>query len=642
MFTTNFPNLSADSIAQIIDANPVPSVIVDARSSEYLVICANQALQETTGRASDEIVGLSIFNLFPESIREGPDSSLDHPGRLILDEVVTTRLAVTLHNYHCSNTMIIKFACNDQYWTTTHAPIFNELGNVDMVLISYAHTSNKSILQKEETQDLKIIKFQLDQVHSLLMQAPMAIAICMGPDLRTNVVNEAFCVYAGTDRKELLGQPLHLGLPQSVNSGCLELMASVLETGEIRTSRGVMISVIIDGVPDQKFFNFEFSPFKDDVDAVIGVFCVGIDVTAETKNKISVEQSEAKFRFLSECLPQQVWTADENGNTDFINNCLQTYLSWEINDMNQPDWKAGGKNWMKYIHPDDFQRASSAWNWADLTGRVLSTEFRLLRRDGIYRWHQGTGIPFKSGGKIVKWLGTNTDIEDIKQLEIRKDEFIGIASHELKTPITSLKGYMQLLENNLSGPNAELYVKRGLSQIYRMEKLISDLLDVSKMSADSMTYNRTGFDFQELLEETIGALRLTGYSHELQIKQNTTTTIYADRTRLEQVIINLVTNAMKYSPQSDKVIIESTVKNNTLTVSIQDFGIGIHDSHRNRLFERFYRIDKTAVFFAGLGLGLYLSSKIISGHQGNCGYVSSPGAGSTFYFNLPLYPEQVE
>lgn len=635
MFKNNFSSLSEDAIRQIYDANPLCSLIVKADSGEYPVIFANNALKKATQKEYAEIVGFSIFDVFPGNAA-GKDPKSDHPGRKILDSVVLTKQSFTLSDYRCDARIPGTNTFVETYWTTTHSPIFDEADNVDMILLSSVDVTEKNLLVKREVENVVATKFQLEQIHSLLMQAPLAIVVLKGRDLNSYIINEAFCVFTGTTRENLLGKPLFQALPHIGGFGYEELIGSVLEKGETQVARGSMVPLNRNGRLENVYFNFVFSPYRDEMNAIIGVFCIGLDVTEEVTSKIRLEESEAKFRFLSECLPQQVWTADGNGGIDFINNCLQTYLSWEIEDLSQPTWESGGYNWLKYIHSDDFPVVKAAWNLALLNGDQLTTECRILRRDGIYRWHLNSAIPFKSGGKIVKWLGTNTDIEDIKQLELRKDEFISIASHELKTPITSLKGYMQLLEDNIAAPKAGLYVKRGLSQIYRLETLISDLLDVSKMSAERITYNRSSFNFDELLEETIGDLRLTGYTHELRLQQNTAAMVYADRTRLEQVLVNFITNAMKYSPDADKVIVESIVKNNTLTVSIQDFGIGIHDSHRNRIFERFYRVDNTAVFFAGLGLGLYLSSKIISGHQGKYGYVSSQGTGSTFYFSIPL------
>lgn len=228
----------------------------------------------------------------------------------------------------------------------------------------------------------------------------------------------------------------------------------------------------------------------------------------------------------------------------------------------------------------------------------------------------------------------------IEALLRKKDEFLNIASHELKTPLTSLKAYMQLLQKQGGGVKLPQDIAtRSLKQMQRMEKLIADLLDVSKISNGKLDYNMATLNFADLLNETVESIQIISPSHQIIIKNNPDAVLMGDRSRLDQVLINYLTNAIKYSPDDDKVIISSEKQGSDLVVSIQDFGIGIEQEHINKLYDRFYRADSTIANYAGMGLGLFVTSEILIRHGGSFWLESTPAKGSTFFFKLPLQSE---
>ncbi len=227
-------------------------------------------------------------------------------------------------------------------------------------------------------------------------------------------------------------------------------------------------------------------------------------------------------------------------------------------------------------------------------------------------------------------------LEAIKELSIKKDEFISVASHELKTPLTSAKAYLQLAAKTASKDGNEKFISGALKQLDRLQKLTSDLLDVSKINAGRLDYKMSEFDFNEVLEEAIASYQSTISSHTIELIEKVHVKIEGDYQRLEQVINNMISNAVKYSPKADKVLVRSSLINDQLVVSVQDFGIGIPQDRINRLFERFYRIEETAMHFQGMGLGLFIVAEILGRHKGRFWLESEQGKGSTFYFMLPL------
>ncbi|TMB86198.1 MAG: PAS domain-containing sensor histidine kinase [Chloroflexi bacterium] len=245
---------------------------------------------------------------------------------------------------------------------------------------------------------------------------------------------------------------------------------------------------------------------------------------------------------------------------------------------------------------------------------------------------------FDAQAQVQFVVSVFTDITEQKEFEQRKDHFISMASHELKTPLAILSAFTQLLREWFEAEDRQdviLHLSKMDDQITRLTKLVADLLDISKMQAGKIELAQEAVDMDELLREVVENLQPTT-THRLLVKGAAHRSITGDRDRLGQVLMNLLTNAIKYSPQAETVMVRVAQTRDTLTVSVQDFGIGIAQSHQEKLFERFYRVysekDQT---YPGLGIGLYIAHEIIQRHGGKMWVDSFEGKGSTFSFSLP-------
>jgi len=231
------------------------------------------------------------------------------------------------------------------------------------------------------------------------------------------------------------------------------------------------------------------------------------------------------------------------------------------------------------------------------------------------------------------------EIEHRKDLEKKKDEFISIASHELKTPLTSMRGYIQLLErliNKENNKDLKIYISKVSSQINKLGDLVSDLLDISNMESGKMKLNIRPFSFEDMLNNSVDNIQQIFPNHII-VRKGSANIIYpGDEMRLEQVIVNYLTNAIKYSPDKLEIEIESIVDENWLEVRVTDHGIGISKELQEQLFEKFFRVEESSNRFQGLGIGLFICQEIIQRHGGICGVESKLGEGSTFFFKLPL------
>lgn len=227
-----------------------------------------------------------------------------------------------------------------------------------------------------------------------------------------------------------------------------------------------------------------------------------------------------------------------------------------------------------------------------------------------------------------------------KEVEKRKDEFISMASHELKTPVTSITIFTEVLQRSLKSKGQKEYGKYFLrinEQLGKLTKLISDLLDVSRIQADKFSYHFEKLTINGLVREMVESVRPISPKHTITVRGKVLKKVLADSDRIGQVLTNFLTNAIKYSPSANKIDITLSQNKTHAFVCVRDFGLGIDAKHQSMIFERFYRVlDDDQKTYPGMGMGLYISSEIIRKHNGEIWFTSEKGKGSKFYFSLPF------
>ncbi len=372
------------------------------------------------------------------------------------------------------------------------------------------------------------------------------------------------------------------------------------------------------------------------------------DITSRRTLEDAIAESEKRFREMANDMPQKVWTTDVHAKLNYFNKRWLDYTNIGYEQL-----IAGG--WKKIIHPDDWKMHRETWEHSIKTGEDYQIEERVLYHDGTYHWHLSRGHAQKnSNGDIVMWVGTNTDIDEQKmfeeelknqiieriKLETQKNQFISMASHELKTPLTILKTCTQLLPQTFKGESykdAGKLLERMDRQVNKLTFLINDLLESSKVKQGELAYNETMFDFNELVKETVDSLQQTTKSHTISLNLEDTDMIFGDRNRIGQVMTNMLTNAIKYSPEAKEVNVTSVHKKSEIYFCVHDFGIGISPENQTHVFEQFYRVSGGVEdTYAGLGLGMFISSEIIKKSHGTIHVESEMGKGSSFCFTLPI------
>ena len=367
----------------------------------------------------------------------------------------------------------------------------------------------------------------------------------------------------------------------------------------------------------------------------IAVGAVMRDLRPELSAKQALADSEQLLGNITRAAPTALWMSNKKGEITYVN---QTWVDWSGNTFEE-NLIYG---WMSIIIPEDLKLVVERFQQAIQAKLQYEVEFRIDHADGTQHWCVALGqSQFNELGEFSGYIGSCTDITEHKELQNQKDNFIGIASHELKTPVTSLKGYAQVLERVLKkkGHEAEADMMRKMdAQLNRLTSLIGDLLDVTKINSGKLQFNDRTFELQPMLSELVQDMQFTTEKHTLIENFKPTGKTYADKERIEQVIINLLTNAIKYSPDANKIIIHLEQVNEEIIVGIEDFGIGISVDEKARVFEQFYRVTgKMQHTFSGLGLGLYISAEIIKRVGGRIWVESKESQGSCFYFSLPIY-----
>ena len=296
---------------------------------------------------------------------------------------------------------------------------------------------------------------------------------------------------------------------------------------------------------------------------------------------------------------------------------------------------------LELIIPNQKEYVADTVNEAINKTGHFTIEYQIKPLDGGKpRWINSSGQVNKNNdGEPVSLSGIMVDITEQKADEQRKNDFIGMVSHELKTPLTSLSAYIQMLQIKAAKGEDDLLVNalnKSNAQVKKMNKMINGFLNVSRLESGKILVIKNKFNIDELLREILEETKVTISTHTILFSPCDQINVHADRDKISSVITNLVSNAVKYSPNGTKIDITCTVDDSHVKVSVIDEGIGITPEDSSKLFERFYRVqNSTTNIISGFGIGLYLSAEIIQRHDGEIGVDSTPGLGSTFWFTLP-------
>lgn len=578
-------------------------------------------------------------------------------------------------------------------WTDRDISTLNDLAAIALREIEFRAARRQSDAGRDEA------RVALGRMGELFRQAPAFIAVVSGPDHVFEVANDEYMTLVGRRdvlgkrvidalpevRKQgfitLLDRVFETGEPFVGNELPVQLQRSQT------------------GVPESRFINFVYHRIDNPDGSPLGVFVHGVDVTeqvlarrltdslnqqlreqtaelemqneeiqttmdelhgmteelnerteiAEVARDASeralndVAAAEARYRLLTDAVPVQVWTARPDGMLDFVSVQAASYF-------NASSEESLGTGWIDFVHPDDRASAGARWVESLQNGTPYEAEFRLREgKTGEYRWHLARALPhLAADGQIIGWIGTNTDVEgerraraDAEAANRAKSEFLAVMSHELRTPLNAIGGYAQLLETEVRGPVTDTQ-RSDLERIQRSQRhllsLINGILDYAKVGAGMMQYAVEPVSLDEIFAtcESLTMPQVRAKRLIFEFVRKTRLIASADRGKVQQIVLNLVSNAIKFTDTGGHITAACVAENDAILVSVTDTGRGISPEHLDRVFEAFVQVDaKLTRDQPGTGLGLAISRELARGMGGQLTATSEVGVGSTFTLSLP-------
>lgn len=483
-------------------------------------------------------------------------------------------------------------------------------------------TTNEELAESNEELLLSEARFR-----NLIRQAPIAICVIQAEDFLVIEVNDGYLELVGKSREHLEMRSIWEGVSEAAEVYA-PIMQQVIKTGT--AFHGVEHELVLNrnGVDEIMFIDFVYEPVKDLKGVVTSIMVVGNDVTEKVMARRQIEDIEERNRLAIE--------ASEIGTYEFRYAEQSVIGSRRFDEIFGVTSPVSRSEVLTSFHPLDAHLSDEAHAIARKTGKLFY-EARIVLANNAIKWVRLQGnVHYDEEGNAKKLLGTVMDITALKQIQQQKDDFISIASHELKTPLTSLKASLQLLDRMKANPTTLFprLIEQSNKSMEKISELVEELLNVTRINEGKVMLNKKKFNFAHMVDECCSHVIHLG-THELVVEGEKNLEITADENRIQQVVINFINNAIKYAPKSRQIFLTIEKDMYSVKVSVRDTGPGIPAEKLPYLFERYYRVDPNGIQASGLGLGLYISADIIERHGGKIGVESEEGKGSTFWFTLP-------
>lgn len=519
-------------------------------------------------------------------------------------------------------------------WELEFSPVLQNDHPVEYIICSL-----KEVPLNEN--DLERILFELSESEArfrgFFEQAPLGMCVLRGPELVTEYANDNILKLWGKTRKEVIGIPQEQARPELAQQRpILNRVKEIFKTGAPLTLNELKISTaVFDG-----YFIAFYQPLKNDKNEVTRILAIIKDITEEVNFKKELLKAKDILKLAMDASEMGSWNVDLESKKVLLSERAQQIYELENNRMGLEEAK-------DLIAEEDLELLSGSIRKALHNRSAFNVEYQINLKGSAHKtkWLRTAGKAYyNANGKPVYIAGAVLDITEHKQDEIRKNDFIGMVSHELKTPLTSLSAYVQLLQYKLKETEHNFAIdtldKVNL-QLKRMSLMIDGFLNVSLLESGKILLNKTDFDVIALIKSIAEENRLVLPSHFIQVIGEEQSIVNADIEKIGNVISNLIGNAAKYSKKDSFIAIKCERIGTDIVISVEDEGIGIKENNIPKLFDRFFRVDSAVTkTIAGFGVGLYICAEIVKRHEGKIWVESKFGKGSTFYFSLPA-EEQV-
>lgn len=643
------------NLRQVILQAPVAIAIF--RGEDYVVEIANGKALELWGRKFGDVAGKPILEALPELKDQGIKPLLDHVYQTGIP-FSATEAPMQLNRNGLLETAYINFVYEALYDAdgkinglitigtdvTTQFLIRTEIEhNQEELRASNEELSEANTELAAAQRHLELMVNDLAateaRFRSLVKAAPVAIGVLHGRNLVVETANDMILSLWGKS-KAIIGKPLAVAIPELHGQPYLQLLDDVYTSRQPHYGYEASALLEHDGQLQEHFFNYIYQPLNDEQSADNTIMVVAIEVTAQVNARLELERAYEQARLSKEAAQLGTFDLDlERDVLEWDDRCRELF---GITHKGPVEYE---RDFVNGMHPEDKDRVLkviAASFKKELSNGDYDVEYRTVgAEDKKLRWVRAKGkVYFNLQDNPVRFIGSVLDITEQKLDELRKNDFIGMVSHELKTPLTTLTAITQVLSPKLKS-SADPFVAGALDkaniQVKKMSNMVNGFLNISRLESGKIELHLQSFELNELITEMLEETKMTVSSHRFEFKECAKIMLDADRDKIGSVISNLLSNAVKYSAKGSLVTLACINKNDEVIVRISDEGIGIQAQDIDKLFDRYYRVEnKNLAHISGFGIGLYLSAEIIRRHNGRIWAESEEGKGSVFSFALPL------
>lgn len=605
----------------MVQQAPVAIAVLDGR--ELIIDTANAYILEIWGK-DDSVIDKPLNIALPEL--EG------QPFLQLLDDVYTS--GIPFYGSETRASLVRNGKLEHGYFNFVYHPLKDGSGNTMSVMVVATEVTEQINARRE-------IEKSEHRLNRMVMTSPIGMTILKGRELIIEIANQNVLTIWNRNIDQVKGKRLLEIFPELIGQPFPDMLQQVFDTGQ---PFGMDETTADVGMPDgtivKYHLDFSYDPLFDASGNVEAILVTVSDITERVHSRRRMLHEQERSRLAAEAAQLGTFDVDIVNNTlDWDSRCRALF------GISHNDTITYDDHFLVGLHPDDRERVKEvikhSYNRSASNGNY-DVEYRTIGfEDGKTRWVGAKGKVFFDEHDIPqRFMGIVIDITDKKEDEQRKNDFIAMVSHELKTPLTSLKAYTQVLQARAVKNNDNFTagaLDKSLLQVNKMNTLIKGFLDVARLESGKINLDIEEFNLNNLIKEAIEEAAITLDSHHIVLEHDCQVSIKADREKIGQVLNNLISNATKYSPRGSNISINCKLQDNTVLVSVKDKGIGIKPADMERLFDRFYRVSSPHTkTIAGFGIGLYLCAEILRYHKGRIWVNSEVGEGTTFSFELPL------
>lgn len=640
---------------RIVEASPYP--VYYCEGAELIIAVANEAALKDWGK-DRSIIGMRIIHALPEAENQSYISNLEmiyQNGDLqtengIQHQIVRNDLGAIIGILCFGSGDHQHLDLKNEQSSLTHTVEDNQMINEELNALNEElvasneelAATNDELIQVQSLLRNQALEKQIaidklraheNNIKNMVKQAPVGMCILQGEPLYAVEVNDSFLELIGKSRESLVEKPYWEVISEAA-AFYEPITTQVMATGETYNADEHELILIRNGREEIVNVDFVYEPMLDELKKPYAIMIVAIDVTDKVSARKQLQRTEESLRLAMEAAGLGSFSINPDTKEFKASPSMKSFFG--LNDNEKITFATAINQIREDYRPEVLRQMEVSF----LGQTRFDMEYPILGyNDGQIRWVRAMGkMQITDGTKA--FTGVLNDITERRKDEERKNDFIGMVSHELKTPLTSMRGYVQMLLLKMRKLNDEFAIsslEKTNTQIGKMTKMINGFLNVSRLESGKIHIDHKVFDLAELVKETEEESLSTIASHTIIFAPVEETIVNADRDKIGQVINNLISNAVKYSVAGSTIYVACVTIDNRALISVRDEGMGIKPQDASKIFERYYRVEGTQMFsISGFGIGLYLCAEIIHRHEGEIWVDSDFGKGSTFSFSLPV------